>query len=519
VPTAPLRHRLPFPLLAALGFQVLAGPVLSLLPATTGLAAQAAVPAATPAAATLKFEPCRLEHPLGLTAVPAECATLEVPENRAAGGGRHIGLFIARIPALSRNHAGDPLFVLAGGPGLAATTFYASVAPVFERARRDRDIVLVDQRGTGRSAPLNCAFDDDQMWDVDEAETARLMRECRLQLEADHDLAQYTTSVAVTDLDAVRAAMGYARLNLYGSSYGTRVAQHYARRFPQRTRALILDGIVPPTRVLGPTTPLDAERTLQRILARCREDVLCAQRFGNPSEDYEALRARLDTAPVPIEIADPRTGKPMTLDFSAQVLAGALRLSGYSAEQAALLPLALEMANRENQYTPLAAQFLITASSYDAVLSYGMHNSVVCAEDVPLFDREPIDRDKLAATFLGTAQIDSLRAMCEEWPRGPVDADLHSPLRSKAPALLMSGTADPVTPVTFGEEAAAGFLDVLHLKVRDQGHGQLVQPCVDRLMAQFLERAGREPAATLDVGCALALQPPPFFLTLGGPGP
>jgi pimeloyl-ACP methyl ester carboxylesterase len=511
VPIAPFRHcprRLPF--IAAVSGLALA----ALLP-PAGVA-RAAAPAA---AATPEFTDCRLEHPLGLASVAAQCATLEVPEDRARPDGRRIGLFIARVPALSRNHAADPLFVLAGGPGLAATTFYSSVAPVFERARRDRDIVLVDQRGTGRSAPLNCAFDEEQIWDADEAETTRIMRECREHLEADHDLAQYTTSVAVTDLDAVRAALGYASINLYGSSYGTRVAQHYARRYPDRARALVLDGIVPPTRVLGPSTPLDAERTLQRIFARCREDAACTQRFGDPDEDYRALRAKLAAEPVPVRIADPRSGKPLTLDFSAQFLAGALRLSGYSAEQASLLPLALRMANRDGEFTPLAAQFLVTAATYDAVLSYGMHNSVVCAEDVPLFDREPIDREQLSATFLGTAQIDSLRAICAIWPRGPVDDDLHAPLRSRAPALLLSGTADPVTPVQFGEEAAAGFLDVLHVKIPDQGHGQLVQPCVDRLMAQFLERAGREPAATLDAGCALALQPPPFFLTLTGPAP
>jgi pimeloyl-ACP methyl ester carboxylesterase len=512
VSTAPFCRRLPA--LATAANAAVALLVMALV--VVGNIAPAASP---PAAAPLAFAPCRLEHPLGLSAIAAECATLDVPENRATPGGRHISLFIARVPALSRNHAADPLFVLAGGPGLAATTFYASVAPVFERTRRDRDIVLVDQRGTGRSAPLNCEFDEAQVWDVDESETARIMRECRQQLEATHDLAQYTTSVAVADLDAVRAAMGYATINLYGSSYGTRVAQHYLRRHPDQSRAVVLDGIVPPTRVLGPTTPLDAERTLQRILARCREDLSCAQRFGDPLQDYESLRRRLALSPVPIQLADPRSGQPLLLDFSAQVLAGALRLAGYSAEQAALLPLALTMANRDNQFTPLAAQFLITAASYDAVLSYGMHNSVVCAEDVPLFDREPLDRDRLATTFLGTAQIDSLRIMCEEWPRGPVDEDLHAPLQSRAPALLLSGTADPVTPVEFGEEAAGGFLDVLHVKIPDQGHGQLVQPCVDRLMAQFLDRAGREPTATLDARCAQALKPPPFFLTLGGPGP
>lgn len=475
--------------------------------------------AAHAAGAPLALAECRLEHPLGIAAVPAECGRLTVPENRAAAAGRQIELFVARVPALSRKRAQDPLFVLAGGPGLGASTFYASVAPVFARIRRDRDIVIVDQRGTGRSAPLNCPFDDGQMWDLDEAETARIMRECRDRLSQDHDLAQYTTSVAVADLDAVRAALGYRAINLYGSSYGTRVAQHYARRYPQHTRALILDGVVPPTRVLGTTTPLDAERTLQRIFTRCREDSSCQQRFGDPQQDYLALRRKLAEAAIPVQLADPRSGEPTRLDFSSQVLAGALRLSGYSAEQAALLPLALQLANREGQFTPLAAQFLLTASSYDAVLSYGMHNSVVCAEDVPLFDQAAIDHEQLAATFLGTAQIDALRALCADWPRGPVDSDLHAPLASTAPALLLSGTADPVTPPQFGDEAAAGFAKALHLKFTDQGHGQLAQPCVDRLMAEFLGAGGSAVPAQLDTACIANLRPPPFFLSLSGPGP
>ena len=476
--------------------------------------------AATPAGqAPLKLRECRLEHPLGLASVPAECGRLSVPENRAAAADRRIELFVARVPALRSGHAADPLFVLAGGPGLGATTFYASASSVFARIRRDRDIVIVDQRGTGRSAPLDCPFDDEQMWDIDEAETARIMRGCRDRLARNHDVAQYTTSVAVADLEAVREALGYGAISLYGSSYGTRVAQHYARRYPQHTRALILDGIVPPTRVLGPTTPFDAQRTLLRIFSRCREDSRCHERFGDPERDYEALRERLAAAPVPITIPDPRSGKPMPFTFSEQVFAGALRLSGYSADQAALLPLALQLANREGQFTPLASQFLITAAGYDAVLAYGMHNSVVCAEDVPLFDSESIDRESLAGTFLGTAQIDSLRALCADWPRGPVDADFHEPLKSPVPALLMSGTADPVTPVQFGDEAAAGLPNAVHLKFTDQGHGQLGLPCVDRLMAEFLEHAGTPEAAKLDASCALNLKPPPFFLSLNGPGP
>lgn len=442
---------------------------------------------------------------------------MTVPENRTNPGGASLELFVARIPALSRHRSSDPLFILAGGPGLGASTFYASVAPAFAQVNRTRDIVIVDQRGTGKSHPLNCPFDEQQMWDISDQETARIMGECRDRLAKDHDLSQYTTSVAVRDLDAVRAALGYQRISLYGSSYGTRVAQHYARRYPARTRALILDGTVPPTQVLGPSTPLDAENALQLIFARCRADSACLKQFGDPQQDYQQLRDKLAASAVPITLADPRSGQPLQMQFSSSVLAGALRLAGYSADQAALLPLALHMANRDQQFTPLAAQFLLTAADYDAVLSYGMHNSVVCTEDVPFFREDAQDRERLATTFLGVTQLDALRALCVDWPRGPIDADFHAPLASKVPALLLSGTADPVTPVSFGDEAAKGFNNAVHLKFPDQGHGQLLQSCVDRVMAEFLEQAGG--ALHLDTGCALHLKPPPFFLSLNGPGP
>jgi pimeloyl-ACP methyl ester carboxylesterase len=463
------------------------------------------------------MSPCRLEHPLGLASFAAECGRVSVPENRDKPAGARLQLFVARIPALSRKRATDPLFLLAGGPGLGATTFYAGVAPAFALVNRNRDIVLVDQRGTGKSHPLNCPFDEQQIWDVSDQETARIMGECREHLAKDHDLSQYTTSVAVRDLDAVRAALGYERISLYGSSYGTRVAQHYARRFPQRTRALILDGIVPPTQVLGPTTPVDAENALQRIFARCRADAACMKEFGDPQQDYQQLRDKLAGGAIPITVADPRSGKPVDLQFSSSVLSGALRLAGYTADQAALLPLALHMANRNQQFTPLASQFLLTAEDYDAVLSYGMHNSVVCTEDVPFFKEDAQERERLAATFLGVSQLDALRALCMDWPRGPIDADFHAPLASKVPALLLSGTSDPVTPVAFGDEAARGFQNALHLKLKDQGHGQLVQPCVDRVMADFLQQAGGP--LRLDTHCVDHLQAPPFFLSLNGPGP
>jgi pimeloyl-ACP methyl ester carboxylesterase len=462
---------------------------------------------------------CRLEHPSGLASLEAECGHVAVPENRGASSGRQLQLFVARIPALSRRQPKEPLFILAGGPGLGATTFYTSAAAAFARIRRDHDIVVVDQRGTGQSHPLNCDFDEQKLWDAAEDDTRRVMRECRLRLEQHHDLTQYTTSVAVKDLDAVRQALGYPRIAMYGSSYGTRVAQHYARRYPQHTHALILDGIVPPTRILGPSTPLDAEAALQRIFARCRADAACKQQFTDPEADYNMLRAKLAAAPVRVALTDPRSGLPTSLSLNTAVFAAALRLASYSDQQAALLPLTLHLANRRNEFAPLAAQYLLAAAGYESVLAYGMHNSVVCTEDVPFFAGQKIDRGEIGRTFLGASQIDALEALCREWPAGLMDADFHQPLASKAPALLLSGTLDPVTPSTFGAEAARGFSDALHVQLQDQGHGQLMRACIDRLMAEFLNSAAAGPQRKLDQDCAGRVRPAPFFLSMNGPAP
>jgi pimeloyl-ACP methyl ester carboxylesterase len=344
------------------------------------------------------------------------------------------------------------------------------------------------------------------------AETAR----CRDALAGRADVAYYTTSLAVQDLDRVRAALGYRHVNLYGVSYGTRVAQHYVRRFPSRARAVILDGVVPPQLILGPALAIDAENALASILARCARDRACRQSFGDPSHTYRKVRAALEARPVAVELPHPTTGAPWSITFTDLHLATVLRLASYASEQAALLPLALHAADRDRNFAPLAAQFAMVNDSLENLLAYGMNASVVCAEDVPFYDGLQIDREKLERTYLGTLQLDALRKVCEVWPRGPMDRDFHAPLSSATPALLMSGTDDPVTPASYGEQAARGFSDRRHLVLRDQGHGQLAAPCVDRIMADFIA-AGT--TRELEVSCTRAVKPMPFFTSLAGPAP
>ena len=483
---------------------------------TLGLLFAAGTVRSALAAPGLELTPCALEHPLRLSVLAAECGVLSVPENPQQPHGRQIGLHIARVGAISRRKQADPLFVLAGGPGAAAVAFYASVAPAFAWILRERDIVLVDQRGTGGSNPLDCAEPLDLIGHASDKQIMAATRACLASLAPRAQVADYTTSRAVQDLEQARAALGYERINLYGASYGTRVAQHYLRHFPARTRSVILDGVVPVGQPMGASTALDAEAALADILQRCARDTACSERFGDPAADYHALRAALRVSTVPISVRDPASGEDRSFEFGADHLASVLRLLSYTSEYAALLPLMLHAAAEHEDYAPLAAQYLMAERAYAQTIATGMHNTVACAEDVPRFDAYSIDRARLAATYLGTRQLDGLEAVCRVWPRGPVDADLHAPLRSEVPALLLSGSDDPATPPAYAHEAAGAFTQHLEVVLEGFGHGQLTAPCVARVMAQFGARASVD---GLDVSCARLARPLPFFTSLNGPPP
>ncbi|MBV8876286.1 MAG: alpha/beta fold hydrolase [Gammaproteobacteria bacterium] len=468
------------------------------------------------AAAALTLTPCQIEHPLRLSVLAAECGVLQVPENPAAPEGRQIGLRIARVAAISRRKQPDPLIVLAGGPGAAAIGFYASVAPAFARIQRDRDIVLIDQRGTGGSNPLECPEPEELTGPPSPKEIAAAARSCLASLSARADVAWYTTSAAVQDLERARAALGLERINLYASSYGTRVALQYLRRFPARTRSVVLDGVVPIDQPMGAATAIDAEAALGGILRRCAADAACRDRFGDPHGDYQAVRAALRLSTVPISAHDPLTGEDRSFEFGAAHLASVLRLLSYTSEYAALLPLLLHAASAQEDYAPLASQYLMVERAYAQSIATGMHNSVVCAEDVPLFADQAIDRARLASTYLGTRQLDGLEAVCRVWPRGAVDVDLRAPLHSEVPALLLSGSEDPATPPAYAHAVAGAFTHHLDLVLEGFGHGQLTAPCVDRIMAQFL---GSGAVESLDASCVRAVRPLAFFTSRNGPPP
>jgi pimeloyl-ACP methyl ester carboxylesterase len=452
----------------------------------------------------LGTERCRLEA-ASLPAAFARCGTLAVPEDPAQPDGPTIDVFVARIGALSAEPRPDPLLLIAGGPGQSTVDFYLQLRGAFEAARRDRDIVLVDQRGTGRSAAgFACTVPDDLALDTAGAEVlTRIVDECRGALE--HEPRFYTTSVAVQDLERVRAALGIEQWNVYGISYGTRVAQHYLRRFPDRVRAAVLDGVVPAELALGPDVARDAQRALEQIFARCAADGGCNSRFAALPDDFATLLTRLDSA---------ATADPSRPPLSALELRALVRFMSYSGATVALLPVLLHEAHAGN-YAPLAGQARSLLRDLPESLSFPMSNSVTCTEDVAFID--PAATNGLDDTYLGTAIVDALRLICASWPAGVLDEGFKQPVASDKPVLLLSGEHDPVTPPAYAERAIAGGLrNSKHVIGKGQGHGLVGVGCVPRVLRAFLETPV---PAELDASCLDSEPPTPFFLSLLGPAP
>jgi len=486
---------------------------IAALAAVTIVAALRSSSAAAAPAATLALSPCRLEHPLRLSSEAARCGVLEVAEDRDAPKGAKIGLRVAMVPALNRDSRAAPLFLLAGGPGQSAVDLYTSVAGAFGRVNREHSIVMVDQRGTGGSSPLACEYPDDWQTDDEIARVRAATSDCLAKFGP--RVRNYTTSVAVRDLDEVRRALGFAAIDLYGSSYGTRVAEAYMRRYPAAVHAAILDGVIDPERALGPDTPVDGERALGRIIARCQESRACAQAYPRLPQELASLRKRFGPQTVTVTLADPSTGVQRSVPFDRGMLGAALRFMSYSGAQAALLPELIHEAAAGN-LAPLAAQALMMGRQIGAQLASGMQNSVICSEDVPYFKVDAEERRSLEASYQGTSQLDALLAICAVWPHGPVDPDLHAPLHSEIPTLLLSGEDDPVTPPEAADRVARGLTRHRSLLLSGEGHGQLATGCVPKLMAQFLDADEPE---RIDTGCLAAHAAPPFFVSPTGPAP
>lgn len=462
----------------------------------------------------LELEECRINAGPGSSSIKAHCGTLIRPLDPSGEEPGEIELRVAVVPALNLTPEPDPLVPIAGGPGQGSVQFYSSYRWAFEDVRRNRDILLIDQRGTGESATMDCEFDDDM---VDGEYSIELTVEYteRCLAELPYDPRFFTTSVAVTDMEAVREALGYPSLNLYGVSYGTRVAQHYARRYPDSTRTLVIDGVVPPQISLGPEIATESQKAVDKILARCAADKSCNEAFPDLADDFRRVVQDLRGVAVEIVVPHPSTGRPEEVLFGNGEFAAAIRLLAYHPNSMALMPLLIHEAGSGN-LVPLGSQYMMTMIAMTDALALGMHNTIMCTEDVPFYDKSTIDYDGLEASYMGIFQLEALEAICSVWPAGPIDEGFKAPLATGLPVLLLSGDADPITPPRYADLAAVDLENATHLIGKHQGHGQISVGCTSRLVADFIDTAD---PTQLDASCLERSFVMPFFLDFSGPKP
>jgi pimeloyl-ACP methyl ester carboxylesterase len=458
---------------------------------------------------TLPLSPCQIEG------VPGEvkCGGMSVRENPSkppGGPARMVGLSVIVLSALEPGKLPDPFFMLAGGPGDAPSFNARFFSRVFHDIRKKRDIVLVDLRGTGKSSPLFCPELDQPgtsgVYDENLLSVAAV-RACRDRLEKSAELTQYTTDIAVDDLEQVRRRLGYGRINLYGTSYGSRVAQVYMRRYPDSVRAVAMKGIVTASMAMPETHARAGQDAWQSVVARCRKDAACHEAYPLVEVELRELLKRLESNPVMTLPAGPQRPEAR-IRVSRGLFAEAFRNVLYTPEGSAQAPkLVHQLVNGDDRSvveTALAGRRTLGGER----LAAGFFLSVTCAEDIPFLAK---DADAMAAgTFGGTYRLDQQRAACREWPRGSVSSAHRQPTVSAIPTLLLSGEFDPVTPPSGGEAVARHLPKGRHIVIRNNGHpiGN-AEACIGKMFGQFLDAASVD---AVDAGCAASNPPVPFVI-------
>ncbi len=458
-----------------------------------------------------ELEECVLEAPGALRSAQARCGTLKVPENPDDPDARQLELAWAVSPARAGRPADDPVFFLAGGPGQSARDMLPVMQRVLRNINSSRDLIFLDQRGTGGSNPLDCEFGAmhafaDPDWDEFEA----MLRECKDGWDA--DVRYYTTTEAARDMDTLREHLGLEKINLLGGSYGTRLAQVYLKNHPDRVRSIILDGVVPTRLPLGSEHAEKLDASLEALFEACGEHEECAARFPGLTESFSRLKAQYAEESREITVDDPRTGKPREMTFNDEILAGALRFLAYQPESQMMIPYLVDEAVTTDDPTRLASQMLMISDQMEDMIAFGLNLTVGCSEDWPAW---PEDADA-SGTLMGNAMHEFYERFCGWWPAGQAPADFHEPFDSDVPILLLSGQFDPVTPPEYGDEAEAQFSNSRHLVASGRGHIAITNQCMAGIATQFLNSGNVD---DLDTSCMNRLGPEPFFLELLGPRP
>lgn len=465
--------------------------------------------------ATLLLASCRSSHSgdEGLEACriagvdrEVKCGAVRMPEDPDSPSSRSIEVRFAVVPAVARNKQPDPVFIFAGGPGQAAMNVARQVMPVLAELNARRDLVFIDQRGTGRSNALECDVDEGSLVSALEPEQ-QLSRlgPCLKALPA--DLRQYATWIAVRDFEAIRARLNAVKVNLWGASYGTRAALEYMRQYPERVRTAVLDGVAPPDMALPVSFALDAEAALNSLAAGCVRDERCRTRYPDFDQTISALLKRAESG-IDIRIPHPLTGQIESFRLDRKMLASLLRAPLYVPQLSSVLPYAIAEAGR-GDFTALVALSAAISGGVKENFAVGMHFAVICAEDMPRINTTAASQVK-GARF-GSAFAELYRQACRLVPSRDVPPEFYSVSASKVPVLIFSGGLDPATPPRHGDSVAQRLGNAKHIIAPNLGHGISAQGCAPMLVSRFVRDATFD---QIDGNCLAQIPAPGFFVAI-----
>ncbi len=475
-----------------------------------GVAAVASLVAPQAQAAEIRpgLKPCRVQGVVH----DAQCGVLRRPLDPAQPQGPQIDVHYAVLPALARNRQSDPVFFFAGGPGQSAVALGGQISRLLARLGNRRDVVLVDQRGTGQTAPLYCEEGSPfapLSEGLDNERQAARLQACATQLQKlpHGKLRHYTTTVAMQDVDAVRQALGAPQINLVGGSYGTRAVLEYMRQFPKAVRRAVIDGVAPPDMVLPVAFSADNQAALAQVFKSCEADAACRARYPKLREDWQTL---LVSMPREMTVPHPVTGRSEKATLTRDGLLNLVRAPMYVPVLASALPMAIGegAAGRMEPLVGLAIAFA-GGGGRAMRMSEGMHFSVVCAEDAPRLAQAT---DVPGADF-GNTFAQQYQRICANWPRGEVPAAFYTVPATQAATLVLSGGADPVTPPRHGERVTKLLgAQARHVVVKEAGHGVMGLGCMRDVLFRFVNAETDAEALKVDASCAENIPRPPVHL-------
>jgi pimeloyl-ACP methyl ester carboxylesterase len=448
------------------------------------------------AASDTVLKPCRLPA----LSRPAKCGVFELPENPSRPHDRKLSISVAVVPAASGKALTDPIVTLMGGPGEDAISAAAYYEAQFGPLLQQRDLLLVDQRGTGRSSTLRCDLylPDEAATDLQDFFPLAAVRRCAQQSRARADLSQYTYAHLAHDLEHIRRALGYGQLNLYSASYGTRAAQVYLRSYPQNVRTVYFGSVVPIDVTIPVPLAKAAQLAIEKTFDACAANAECHAAFPNLPTEFREVLARLDSG-VNVSIPGNARAVPLTRGRVAEFLRAKL----YRAAGAATVPWLIHQAHTGN-WTPIVEGILSGARARDSEISFGLFFSIACNEDVA-FIREEDVVTQTQGTFVGDYRVRQQQAACKEWPKSSLAPGYRDPVRSSVPALFSSGDIDPASPLWFTERVAANFPNRSEVLMRNQGHTEW-SDCLGQLYERLV-RSGN--VHGLDSSsCDMAPRPP-----------